>query len=181
MKLEYWILIVGAIIISIGFAITAASAGNIFTDFENELEIILSAKEIPSLSSVSVPIRLLEGEELELSIAGMPRETLLNLLIYGPEGTLLHEGVFSDRITAPISATINGEYEIIIGNISEEQVFVTAFLTIPGFGEAHDVVMPLIGTAFAGAILGGIGFLVLIAGFVMLIIFRVKRPKILRK
>jgi len=177
MKIEYIVLIIGAALTIGGIVTVGVNAASIYEQSESVF-VLIEPNDLPSLASISVPMRLLEGEEFTILVGGIPQDVLLHAIIEDPSKNILFEGAFHDKLSIPILAEQNGEYIFTVGNLGERSVWVTTIATTEEFLEEMDLLVPSLIATTTGFILLAIGIIILIVGIILLFIFRIKKRKI---
>jgi nitrate reductase gamma subunit len=110
------------------------------------------------------------GVDMTVAVQVQPSEIPMQLQVTQPGGEFVSDVSFNDRTFASFKPSVDGNYTMIITNLSSEQAVVN---TLVGTNQAN---IALGAMAISGPILGGIGVIVIIIGTIVYFI-RDRRQK----
>lgn len=176
MHRSYIILISGAVLLVVGFALMG-SLDVVFNENFPNSSLLLQGDTIIPGNSITTALALQSDEELTLAISAMPRDTLIVTQIKKEDGTAVSEFAFRSQSITTLGELNAGNYLITVVNGGEQSVTVYAIVTSDKIDEQMDIFTSFVGIGITGILLIIIGFLVVIVGIILVILNLKKRRK----
>jgi len=157
-KLGQKLLLIGAGVLGIGIILVVSTFIMIG---QSSYSFSTATQPISSRGSFNDTIQGYTGVDMTVAVQVQPSEIPIQLQITQPDGGIVSNVTFNDRTFATFKPNVDGNYTMIVTNLSGEQAVVN---TLAGTNQAN-VALGIV--AISGPVLGGIGVVVTIIGAIV--------------